>query len=127
MNKISFIADVLVILLFSAGVVIAIYEEVQKGKEEEVVFRGMRSIGRTDKRGRPVYEGDIFYWDIIFADGEKDIERAEIVWDDEVCGFLCQSIENGAKFEIPSQDDFSKDIEVVSNHWGHKYNAEGRQ
>lgn len=118
MNKISLCADILTLLFFTLGIGYAIYEMVRERRESEVIFQGQRAIGRTDKNGRPVYEGDIIEYHIVFPHEEDVCEKAEIVWDDEVCGFLCQDINRtNVKWEIPSQDDFSKDIEVIANRW----------
>ena len=118
MNKISWCADILTLLFFTLGIGYAIYEMVRERRESEVIFQGQRAIGRTDKNGRPVYEGDIIEYHIVFPDEEELFEKSEIVWDDEVCGFLCQDINRpNVKEEIPSQDEFSKDIQVIANRW----------
>lgn len=117
-SKISLCADILTLLFFTFGIGYAIYEMVRERRESEVIFQGLRAIGRTDKNGRPVYEGDIIEYHIVFPHEEDVFEKSEIVWDDEVCGFLCQEINRPkVKFDMPSQDDFDKYIEVIANRW----------
>ncbi|MBQ9713700.1 MAG: hypothetical protein IJV83_00065 [Clostridia bacterium] len=129
-EKISLIADILVILFICIGVGTYLYEEYKaKDLEEkfEVEPQGCRAIGRTDKNGRSVYEGDIIRFEYVFEEPEERLtDVMEIVWDNEVCGFICQDVKNvNIRSEILSQEYFEKNIEVIGNRW--LYNDEWRK
>lgn len=119
-SKLSLCADVLTILFFTLGIGYAIYEMIQeRNQPEDAPVHSVRAIGRTDKNGRPVYEGDVIVYEIVFSEEENIREKSEIVWDDEVCAFMCQDINDPKnRFEIPPQADFDQDIEVIANRWG---------
>ena len=87
-------------------------------------------IGRTDKAGRAVYEGDI----VKYAgelDGEPFEDLFEICWQDDKrwysFGIIARPLQ-GKKAETSmfSQEEFSKHITVIGNRWDNPELLEAR-
>ncbi len=71
-------------------------------------------IGRTDKQGHMVFEGDILKE--TFEDG--DAEFLVVVWDDESSGFVLMdaTTRRYQTIPMPLQTGFSE-IEIIGNKW----------